>query len=206
MADDHLPCIGAPATRALTAIGLTTLADVAGRSELVLQLDRREGCPGGTDEFAARAPSAPMNTHEPTEAPMSLQPYLFFSGTCREAMTAYQQILGGELDMMSFADLPEGEAGPEGVPAEMIMHAGLVLPDGALLMASDDPTGDGTGVTGCSLHLGLADEAEVKRVFDALAEGGTIEMPLESTFWSPLFGSCVDRFGTSWMISLDAEV
>lgn len=135
---------------------------------------------------------------------MSLHPYLFFTNTAREAMTSYQEILGGELEIMGYADLPEGEqAPPFEVPADGVMHAALTFGDGELLMASDDPTGDGAGVKGVALNLTVTDQGEARRLFDALAEGGTIEMPLEATFWSPLFGSCVDRFGVSWMVNVD---
>ena len=86
--------------------------------------------------------------------------------------------------------------------ADMVMHAALKFGDD-LLMASDDPTGDGAGVKGMAINLALADPDEVTRVFDALAEGGKITMPLGETFWSPRFGMCTDRFGTSWMVNVE---
>lgn len=136
---------------------------------------------------------------------MSLHPYLFFSGTCREAMTRYQEVFGGQLELMDMSSAPEGETMPGATP-DMIMHAALTLDDGSLLMASDDPSGDGSGVKGASINHSRRDEADVRRIFEALADGGTIEMPLEATFWSPLFGAVVDRFGVSWMIDLEEEV
>lgn len=136
---------------------------------------------------------------------MSLHPYLFFSGTAREAMTRYQAVLGGELEIMAASDAPAGEdLGMELAP-DSVMHASLTLPDGSLIMGSDDPTGDGSGVKGIALHLGYRDLDEVRRVFAALAEGGEVQMPLERVFWSPLFGACVDRFGVSWMLSGEPE-
>lgn len=135
---------------------------------------------------------------------MSLHPYLFFSGTAREAMTRYQEVLGGKLEIMATADMPPGES-DMGMAPEAVMHAALTLDDGSLIMASDDPTGDGAGVKGVALHLGYTDLDEVRRVFDALADGGEVQMPLEPVFWSPLFGACVDRFGVSWMLSAEAD-
>lgn len=136
---------------------------------------------------------------------MSLHPYLFFSGTAREAMTRYHEILGGHLDIMSYGDLPaDEEAPPMPVPADGVMHAALVFGEGDLLMASDDPTGDGSGVSGAALNVTLADHDEARRTFDALADGGEVQMPLGETFWSPLFGTCVDRFGVTWMVNVDA--
>ncbi len=137
---------------------------------------------------------------------MSLHPYLFFSGTCREAMSRYHEIFGGQLDVMNVSDMPESESMPEGGSDDMVIHAALTFDDGSLLMASDDPTGDGTGVKGASINVTLDDEAEARRIFEALADGGTIEMPLEATFWSPLFGSTIDRFGVSWMVNVEGEV
>lgn len=136
---------------------------------------------------------------------MSLHPYLFFSGTARQAMTRYQSVLGGELEIMAASEMPEGEDPGMEMAPESVMHAALTLPDGALIMGSDDPTGDGSGVKGVALHLSYEDHDEVHRVFDALAEGGEVQMPLEPVFWSPLFGACVDRFGVSWMLSAEEE-
>ena len=135
---------------------------------------------------------------------MSLNPYLFFSsGIAREAMTRYQQVLGGNLEVMAFSDIPPGvDAGMEMAP-DSVMHSALTLDDGTVIYASDDPTGDGSGVKGVSLHLGFTDHEDVSRVFDALAVDGVIQMPLAPVFWSPLFGAVVDRFGVSWMLSAE---
>jgi PhnB protein len=136
---------------------------------------------------------------------MSLHPYLFFTHTTREAMHRYHEILGGRLDIMSLADLPAGEQVPFEAPDDFVVHAALTFGDGDLLMASDDPTGDGSGVKGAAVNLTLADEDEARRIFGALADGGSVQMPLGETFWSPLFGSCVDRFGVSWMVNVATD-
>ena len=136
---------------------------------------------------------------------MALYPYLFFPNTARAAMTRYQEILGGELEIMTAAELPPGEETPFEAPDDLVINAALSFGDGDLLMASDDPTGDGDGVKGASLNITLADQAEARRIFEALAEDGTIHMPLGPTFWSPLFGTCVDRFGVAWMVNVDPD-
>lgn len=133
---------------------------------------------------------------------MTIHAYRFFTDNCREAMTRYQEILGGQLDIMSASDLPAGEETPFEAPADLVIHAALTFGDGDLLMASDDPSGDGSGVKGACLNLTLTDPGEARRLFDALAEGGSIDMALGETFWSPLFGSCVDRFGVAWMVNV----
>jgi PhnB protein len=134
---------------------------------------------------------------------MALHAYRFFSNNCREAMTRYQEVFGGRLDIMSFADMPPGQDAPDDVDADLVMHAALVFADGDMLMASDDPTGDGGPVTGVSLHYTADSIRDAERIFEALADAGSVEMPLEEVFWALRFGSCTDRFGTSWMISVD---
>ncbi len=133
---------------------------------------------------------------------MSLHPYLYFSNTTREAMSRYHEIFGGRLDIMSATDLPDRDDMPFEVTDDFVVHAALMFGDGDLLMASDDPTGDGAGVKGAAINVALDDHDEARRIFEALAEGGTIDMALDATFWSPLFGSCVDRFGVSWMVNV----
>ena len=136
---------------------------------------------------------------------MSLHPYLFFTNTTRQAMTTYQEILGGQLDIMSAADLPAGEETPFDAPADFVIHAALTFGNGDLLMASDDPTGDGSGVKGAALNITLDDHDDARRIFEALADGGSVDMALSETFWSPLFGVCVDRFGVSWMVNVSSD-
>jgi len=133
---------------------------------------------------------------------MAFHPYLFFGRTCREAMTRYQEIFGGELTLLTMADMPVEERPPAG-QADLIMHAALQVGDD-LLMASDDPTTDSFGpVQGMQVSFSVADPDEAKRVFEALADGGETRMAIGPTSWSPAFGMCVDRFGTPWMISAD---
>ncbi|MEY2569921.1 MAG: PhnB protein, partial [Acidimicrobiaceae bacterium] len=74
-----------------------------------------------------------------------------------------------------------------------------------LLMASDDPTTDGFGpVQGMQVNFSTPDVGEAKRIFTELAEGGTTTLAIAPTSWSPMFGMCVDRFGTPWMVSAEA--
>jgi PhnB protein len=129
---------------------------------------------------------------------MAFHPYLFFSGNCREAFTRYEEIFGGELFMMTMAEAP-GDNMP-GADPDLVIHAALKLGDG-VLMASDDPTGDGGPKTGISVSFSSQDPAEIRRVFDALAEGGDVTQPVMETFFSPAFGMCVDRFGVPWMLN-----
>lgn len=133
---------------------------------------------------------------------MNVSPYLFFSdGTCAEAFRRYHEILGGELEVMTFADLPEGEEQMPGAEPHHVMHAAIRLGDG-LLMGSDDPTGDGGPKNGVAVSISAPDDTEGKRIFEALAEGGEVQMPFGPVFWSSGFGACVDRHGVSWMVDV----
>jgi PhnB protein len=129
---------------------------------------------------------------------MAFRPYLFFGGNCRDALTRYQEIFGGELTLLTMKDVP-GEA-PPADKADLIIHAALMVGD-ELLMASDDPMSTDFGpVQGIMVSFDAADVAEANRVFDALADGGTVTQALIPTFFSEAFGMCTDRFGTPWMI------
>ena len=131
---------------------------------------------------------------------MSFHPYLFFSdGACAEAFGRYHEIFGGELQIMTNADVPEGEEPMPGAEPHHVMHASIQIGEG-LLMGSDDPTGDGGPKLGVAVSFAAPDDQEGKRVFEALADGGEVFMPFQPTFFSAGFGSCVDRYGVNWMV------
>lgn len=131
---------------------------------------------------------------------MSFDPYIHFQGNCRSAMTAYQAVFGGKLDLMPYSDAPEGP--PEMKTSDRIMHAALTLPSGRMLLASDFPpdmAGDPQQAVSVSHTAETIDAA--RSTFDRLAEGGAVIMPFAPTFWSDGFGMLKDRFGTHWMVS-----
>jgi PhnB protein len=130
---------------------------------------------------------------------MAFYPYLFFSGTCREAFTRYKEIFGGDLVLLSMSDVPDGTPVPTG-DLDLIMHAALKIGDG-LLMASDDPTGEVGKAQGILVNYAADDKSDAERVFAELSKGGDVTQPLAETFFSPSFGMCVDRFGIPWMVS-----
>jgi PhnB protein len=131
---------------------------------------------------------------------MSFHAYVFFSnGQCKEAMTRYQEVFGGDLEIMTMADRPDDGQSMPGMEPHHVMHSSLRVGDG-LLMASDDPTGDGGPRLGITVSYSAPDTETGRRVFEALAAGGEVQMPYEPTFWSPGFGACVDRWGVPWMV------
>jgi PhnB protein len=130
---------------------------------------------------------------------MSLQPYLMFDGRCEEAIAFYRQALGAEVVMqMRFRDNPNPAMNPPG-SADNIMHAALRIGD-AIVLASDGRCSGRPKFDGFALSLTAADEAEADRLFNALADGGQVQMALDRTFFSPRFGMLADRFGVPWMV------
>lgn len=135
---------------------------------------------------------------------MSFDPYIHFQGNCRAAMTAYQALFGGRLELMPYSAAPEW---PEGTPeamksSDLVMHGTLALPDGRMLMASDFPPGmGGDPQQAVSISHTAPSVDRAKAVFASLLEGGAVIMEFQPTFWSDGFGMVKDRFGTHWMIS-----
>jgi PhnB protein len=133
---------------------------------------------------------------------MQLNAYLNFNGQCRDAFKVYEQALGGKIVMMqTHGESPIADQVP---PAwrDRIMHARLTVGDAAL-MGSDAPPEQYQKPQGLYVSLSVAKPDEAERVFKALAEGGTVQMPIQKTFWSVRFGMLVDRFGTPWMVNCD---
>lgn len=139
---------------------------------------------------------------EPAAATPAIQPYLFFRGRCEEAIDFYKAALGAEVQMMMrFKDNPD-KPGPDSVPTaldERIMHASLRIA-GSEIMMSDGMKSGPLDFQCMSLSLSVPTEADADRVFNALAEDGTVQMPLGKAFFSPRFGAVADKFGVSWMV------
>jgi PhnB protein len=137
---------------------------------------------------------------------MQVQPYLFFDGRCEEAIEFYKQRLGAEVTMlMRFKENPEPPP-PGTMPPgseDKVMHANLRFGD-TQVMASDGRCSGQPSFQGFALSIPVTSVAEAERLFSALAEGGQVQMPLATTFWSPRFGMVTDRFGVAWMINVPA--
>jgi PhnB protein len=134
---------------------------------------------------------------------MQLEPYLFFPGNCEEALNFYKEVFRGQIeDISRMKDMPKDAGGPPVTPetAEKVMHASFKSP-GVSFMASDASPGKTYGEGAISLSLGTSDLAEATRVFNALAAGGNVEMPLADMFWGATFGMLTDKYGIDWMIN-----
>lgn len=128
----------------------------------------------------------------------TLTPYLVLEGTAREAMTFYAEVLGGQLDLVTFAD-----TGMQGDGADGIMHAHLLTDDGMRVMASDGPPGEAPqpGSQVC-LCLNGDDHERIGTAFARLAESGEVHVELAPQVWGDTFGQCRDRFGVVWMANI----
>ena len=131
---------------------------------------------------------------------MKLEAYLFFPGNTEEAMTFYQGVFGGELSITRRGDVDatagESEKG-------LVINAGL--DSGAFTLRANDRA-DATGdvQTRIELTVNGSEEDDLRRIFDALGEGGTVKAPLEKMFWGDIFGALIDRFGIGWQVNITA--
>jgi PhnB protein len=144
-----------------------------------------------------------MSTATATRPTTTITPYLFFNGRCDEALEFYRKALGAEVEMvMRFDESPEPPP-PGMLPPgfeKKVMHAAFRV-RGVALMASDGCGGD-SKFDGFRLALAVPAEADARRAFDALADGGSVQMPLTKTFWSPCYGMLTDKFGVGWMVTV----
>jgi PhnB protein len=130
---------------------------------------------------------------------MALTVHLSYPGQCEEAFNFYAQLLGGEVGLLRYRDTPVAQD----VPADWgdkIVHATLSLNSGTLAGADVLPR-DYRRPQGFSVLVDIDGLDTANRVFDALAKGGSVGMPLQKTFWSPAFGVVVDRFGVPWEVN-----
>lgn len=132
---------------------------------------------------------------------LGITPYIGFKGNCREAIEFYKGALGAEvLFTQTVGESPMSDMGP----AENIMHCTLRV-GASTIMMSDDARPDAPSAGGnISLAIGLDDTARAKVIFDDLAHGGTVIMPLAETYWAAAFGMLKDRFGITWMVNCEA--
>jgi PhnB protein len=135
---------------------------------------------------------------------MQITPYLTFDGKCEEAFKFYEKCLGGKIvTMMRYGDSPMGkDVPPEG--RQKIIHTTLTIGEqqlaGADAMAARYKQPQGFSVT-----LNIASIAEAERVFRELSDKGSVQMPIQKTFWAERFGMTIDRFGTPWMVNCDGS-
>jgi PhnB protein len=133
---------------------------------------------------------------------MQLNPYLTFNGQCEAAFKFYEKVLGAKIEaMLTYGGSPMVDKTPPDW-RDKIMHTRLTV-GGNVLMGSDAPPDRYEPMKGITVTLGFDDPAEAERIFNALADGATVQMPIQQTFWAARFGMLVDRFGAPWMINCE---
>jgi PhnB protein len=141
---------------------------------------------------------------------MDLNTYLFFDGQCEEAFKLYERVLGGKIcGLMRYGDVQEGPLSLKG--SNRVIHASLRVGD-RILMGSDTPPAGGAmpgqqylKPQGFRTNIGVDTPAEAERIFNALAEGGSVTMPMAETFFAHRFGMFTDRFGAPWMVTCSKQ-
>jgi PhnB protein len=136
-----------------------------------------------------------------------IQPYLWLEGRCEEAIEFYKRALGAEVQMMMrFKDNPEKKPGCSPPPGSdnKIMHAQVRIGETVIMMGDARCSGQAK-FEGFSLSLAQPTAAEVVKTFALLSEGGQVQMPLDKTFFSEMFGMVVDKFGVFWMVMVSPD-
>lgn len=132
---------------------------------------------------------------------MKLEPYIYFHGTCEEALNFYAECFNGKIEGLTRMSEAPPEFQPDASWGNKVMHATFIA-DGMSFMCSDGRPGTPPhGEDEIALSVATEDAAEGDRVFNALAEGGNVEMPLAPAFWGGRFGQLTDKFGIQWMVS-----
>ena len=134
----------------------------------------------------------------------TLNPYISFRDNARAALERYREVLGGDLQIMTFGSMPEVGYAPS--ESELVMHGQLTTEDGMVLMASDTPSSmDYEKPQGISVSVSGTESDRLRAIWDGLLDGGSATMPLAPAPWGGDFGMLVDRFGVAWMMSIDAS-
>ena len=138
---------------------------------------------------------------------MLIEPYITFNGNCEQALQFYTQCLGGQVTFLQrYGGSPMDNAQLPADWKNKVMHS-VFKADDTGFMASDAPPGQPSkGYAGITMSLNIPkDSARAKKVFEALAAGGQVQMPFAKTFWAEGFGMLTDKFGVPWMVNCQAE-
>jgi PhnB protein len=148
----------------------------------------------------SRPPERPA---EENAMSVQLNPYLNFRNNTREAMEFYASVFGGTLSISTFKEF---QASSDPSEDDLVMHSQLEGEHGVVFMASDTPSRmEYRPGTNFSMSLSGDDETVLRGWFDALADGGTVAMPLDKAPWGDLFGMVTDRFGVSWLVNVSPQ-
>ncbi|GHD66924.1 VOC family protein [Jeongeupia chitinilytica] len=137
---------------------------------------------------------------------MQVQAYLMLNGRCDEALAFYKQAVGAEVGLlMRNKDAPPGSGceGLDEVWQNKVMHCNFTVGQTQLMASDGMPGSPATTMSGCSLTIAPDSLEKGRQIFDALADGGSVQMPFQQTFWAKGFGMLTDRFGVNWMVNFE---
>lgn len=131
---------------------------------------------------------------------MKLIPYINLAGNAEEAMNFYKGIFGGQTEINRWSEMPENSKMPvNDAWKNKIMHGSLRISEDVTIYLSDSrEDGNVAAENIVFLHVEFDSEDELRKVFDALSEDGTVNMPLDKLFWGAVYGDLVDKFGIAW--------
>lgn len=128
--------------------------------------------------------------------------HLVFGGRCTEAFAFYATVFHSKAEFrMTYGEAPEGFPVPEGAQ-DLVMHMAMPLGSITLMGCDAPPHMERPKMGGFHISVEMPEEGEVRRIFNELSDGGSVQMPLTPTFWTPLFAMCTDKFGVEWMLSM----
>lgn len=131
---------------------------------------------------------------------MNVIPYINLSGNAEQALNTYQEVFGGKVEIMRWSQMPPNPKMPVGGDwQDKVMHGSLTLAEGVAIYAADSwQSGEATSANNVFLHMEFDTEDQLRSAFDALSAGGTVNMPVDKTFWGAVYGDLVDTFGVGW--------
>jgi PhnB protein len=133
----------------------------------------------------------------------NLNPYIILDGNAEQAIRLYERALGAKLEggLMRFGEVPGTP--PDSPAKDRVIHAMLRIGEGVLMVSDSMPGTPFSATSNLHVCLHFTDKAEMAARFDALAAGGSVEMPLQDTFWNAHYGQLTDSFGVQWMFNCD---
>jgi PhnB protein len=139
---------------------------------------------------------------------MAINPYVNFNGNCRQAIEFYQKVFdAAPPEIMWYSDMPPD---PDFTVSEemkdLVMHTELEFAGGTIMFSDVPPGSPFTAGNAISIMVSSKDEKILRRYWDRLKEGGTVDMELGPQFWSPLYGFVTDQFGIGWHLDLETAI
>ncbi|USB31693.1 VOC family protein [Paenibacillus sp. YPG26] len=134
---------------------------------------------------------------------VGMHPYLVTNGNGQEAVKFYEAALDAQVvAVQTFGDLPENPEHPTPPGAEnLVLNAHLKVGNMDLMLSDNFPGLPYQLGSQVTIALILNDAKKTEEVFAKLQDGGKVDMALQETFWSPLYGQVTDKFGVQWQLS-----